>query len=65
MAERLTKKEKRIVEAVLTRVGLCMEYDESIEAYSDGDRFILTMSKDEYKMLGTAYQKLHNNWNKH
>jgi hypothetical protein len=54
----LTPAEYCVLSDIAKRVFDCMEYDELLNAYSDGSRFIFSCNKHELNALKRAVEKL-------
>lgn len=48
---KLTAEEAYIISLVVSSAQDCMQYDEDIQEYTDGGRFILSLNEEEYKTL--------------
>lgn len=48
---KLTLDEAYIVSLVVSSAKDCMQYDEDMQEYTDGGRFILSLSEEDYKTL--------------
>jgi hypothetical protein len=54
----LTADERYVVKKALVAVEDCLGFDETYGEYTDGDRFIFSLDKKDYKLFKSALKKM-------
>ena len=57
--KKLTKKEKIIAEEILTRVFECLEFDKTLNEYTDNGNFVISLSGKEKNILKNTIKKFY------
>jgi hypothetical protein len=60
MKNKLTKKELIVINAILINVIKSMEFDQYLDNYTDGGRFVQMLTKDQLEDLIMSYKKINN-----
>ena len=56
--KKLTANERQVVYKALSSVIECMGFDEDFGEYTDGDRFVFSLDKEDFEALKSAVKKL-------
>ncbi len=56
--KKLTTNERQVVYKALSSVIECMGFDEDFGEYTDGDRFVFSLDKEDFEALKSAVKKL-------
>lgn len=54
----LTIEELNVLSNILFAVKNCMEWDETLEEYTDNSNFILSMTEEEMNYFNSLYKKI-------